>query len=89
MKVCSKGPDTNNKQVCVITKAGHLEGGMAVIQLCKPEGGQKFLRVTVPLGMQLSYGTRMLIDQNPPVQSPYLMCISVGCAWIIRLRTTC
>jgi invasion protein IalB len=80
MKVCSKGPDTNNKQVCVITKAGRLEDSIAIIQLFEPEGGQKFLRVTVPLGMQLSYGTRMLIDQNPPSQSPYNMCLAVGCA---------
>jgi hypothetical protein len=27
MKVCGKGPDTNNKQVCVITKDGRLENG--------------------------------------------------------------
>ncbi len=30
MKVCGKGPDTNNKQVCVITKDGRLENGMPV-----------------------------------------------------------
>jgi invasion protein IalB len=80
MKVCSKGPDTNNRQVCVITKARRLEDSIAIIQLFEPEGGQKFLRVTVPLGMKLSYGTRMLIDQNQPSQSPYNMCFSGGCA---------
>ena len=81
MKVCGKGPDTNNKQVCVITKDGRLENGMpvAIVQLFEPEGGQKVLRVTVPLGMQLSHGTRLLIDQNPPAQSPYSICFPVGC----------
>ena len=81
MKVCGKGPDTNNKQVCVITKDGRLENGMpvAVVQLFEPEGDQKVLRVTVPLGMQLQHGTRLLIDQSPPAQSPYRICFPVGC----------
>ena len=45
MKVCGKGPDTNNKQVCVVTKDGRLENGMpvAIVQLFEPEGGQKVL----------------------------------------------
>ena len=81
MKVCGKGPDTNDKQVCVITKDGRLENGMpvAIVQLFEPEGGQRVLRVTVPLGMQLSHGTRMLIDQGQPTQSPYNICFPVGC----------
>jgi invasion protein IalB len=81
MKVCGKGPDTNNKQVCVITKDGRLENGMpvAIVQLFEPEGGQRVLRVTVPLGMQLAHGTRLLIDQGQPAQSPYSICFPVGC----------
>jgi invasion protein IalB len=80
MKVCTKGPDTDNKRVCVITKESLFENGGTTVQMFEPEGGQKFLRVTVPLGVQLSYGTRMLIDQNPPTQSPYNMCFPIGCA---------
>jgi invasion protein IalB len=81
MKVCGKGPDTNNKQVCVVTKDGRLENGMpvAIVQLFEPEGEAKVLRVTVPLGMQLAHGTRMIIDQQPPQQSPYKICFPVGC----------
>lgn len=81
MKVCGKGPDTNNKQVCVITKDGRLENGMpvAIVQLFEPEGEPKVLRVTVPLGMQLAHGTRLLIDQQQPAQSPYKICFPVGC----------
>ena len=81
MKVCGKGPDTNNKQVCVITKDGRLENGMpvAIVQLFEPEGEAKVLRVTVPLGMQLAHGTRMLIDQGAPAQQPYKICFPVGC----------
>jgi len=81
MKVCGKGPDTNNKQVCVITKDGRLENGMpvAIVQLFEPEGEAKVLRVTVPLGMQLAHGTRMLIDQGAPAQQPFKICFPVGC----------
>jgi invasion protein IalB len=81
MKVCGKGPDTNNQQVCVVTKDGRLENGMpvAIVQLFEPEGQPKVLRVTVPLGMQLQHGTRLLVDQNQPMQSPYKICFPVGC----------
>jgi invasion protein IalB len=81
MKVCGKGPDTNNKQVCVVTKDGRLENGMpvAIVQLFEPEGEQKVLRITVPLGMQLAHGTRVIVDQNQPMQAPYKICFPVGC----------
>jgi len=81
LKVCGKGPETNNKQVCVLTKDGRLENGMpvAIVQLFEPEGEAKVLRVTVPLGMQLQHGTRMYIDQGQPAQSPYKICFPVGC----------
>ena len=81
MKVCGKGPDTNNKQVCVVTKDGRLENGMpvAIVQLFEPEGDAKVLRVTVPLGMQLSHGTRVLIDNGTPMQQPFKICFPVGC----------
>src|SRR5664280_1476895 len=81
LKVCGKGPETNNKQVCVLTKDGRLENGMpvAIVQLFEPEGEAKVLRVTVPLGMQLQHGTRMMIDQDQPAQQPYKICFPVGC----------
>ena len=82
MKVCGKGNEANAKEVCVITKDGRLENGMpvAVVQLFEPQGEtRKLLRVTVPLGMQLQHGTRMIIDQNQPVTAPYSICFPVGC----------
>jgi len=81
MKVCGKGPDTNNKQVCVLTKDGRLENGMpvAIVQLFEPEGDPRILRVTVPLGMQLAHGTRLIIDQAQPTQQPFKICFPVGC----------
>ena len=81
MKVCGKGKDTNQKQVCVVTKDGRLENGMpvAIVQLFEPEGQPKMMRVTVPLGMQLQHGTRVIIDQGQPVNEPYKICFPVGC----------
>jgi invasion protein IalB len=81
MKVCGKGKDTNNKEVCVVTKDGRLENGMPVViaQLFEPEGLPKMLRVTVPLGMQLQHGTRVIIDTGTPVNEPYKICFPVGC----------
>jgi invasion protein IalB len=81
MKVCGKGQDTEGKQVCVVTKDGRLENGMpvAIVQLFEPEGKPKVLRVTVPLGMQLQHGTRVIIDQGQPVNQPYKICFPVGC----------
>jgi invasion protein IalB len=80
-KVCGKGPETNNKQVCVTSKEGRLENGMPVVmaQLFEPEGEQKILRVVVPIGMQLPPGTRIIIDQNQPAQAPYRICFPAGC----------
>jgi invasion protein IalB len=81
VKVCGKGQDTNNKQVCVLTKDGRLENGMpvAVVQLFEPEGQPKMMRVTVPLGMQIQHGTRLIIDQSAPVNEPYKICFPIGC----------
>jgi invasion protein IalB len=46
----------------------------------EPEGEpKKILRVTLPLGMQLVHGTRVIIDNNPPAQSPYVICFQNGC----------
>jgi invasion protein IalB len=81
IKVCGKGQETSNKQVCVVTKDGRLENGMpvAIVQLFEPEGEAKVLRITVPLGMQISHGTRMIIDQGQPAQEPFKICFPVGC----------
>jgi invasion protein IalB len=81
VKFCGKSQETGNKQVCVVTKDGKLENGMpvAIVQLFEPEGQQKVLRVTVPLGMQLQHGTRIILDQDQPMQSPFKICFPVGC----------
>jgi invasion protein IalB len=81
IKMCGKNKQTKDKKVCVLTKVGRLENGMpvAVVQLFEPEGLPKMMRVTVPLGMQLQHGTRVIIDDGTPVNEPYRICIPRGC----------
>jgi invasion protein IalB len=82
IKICNKGTDANAKTICVTAKDGRLENGMPVtaIALIEPEGEtRKLIRVTVPLGMQLQHGTRLIIDQDNPATAPYFMCFPNGC----------
>jgi invasion protein IalB len=81
-KFCLKGQDANAKQVCFTGKDGRIESGQPVIAavVIEPEGEpKKILRVTLPLGMQLVHGTRVIVDGNPPLQSPYVICFANGC----------
>jgi invasion protein IalB len=81
-KFCLKGQDANAKQVCFTGKDGRIESGQPVIAavIIEPEGEpKKILRVTLPLGMQLVHGTRIIVDSNAPQQSPYVICFANGC----------
>jgi invasion protein IalB len=81
-KFCLKGQDAGAKQVCFTGKDGRIESGQPVIAavIIEPEGEpKKILRVTLPLGMQLQHGTRIIIDSNQPQQSPYVICFANGC----------
>ncbi len=74
--------DPNAKQVCFTGKDARVESGMPVVAavLIEPEGQErKLLRVTLPLGMLLVHGTRVIIDQNQPLTAPYVICFSNGC----------
>ena len=86
-KFCLKGqpgqpPDPNAKQVCFTGKDARVESGqpVAAAVLIEPEGQErKILRITLPLGMQLVHGTRVIIDQNQPMTAPYVICFTNGC----------
>jgi invasion protein IalB len=81
-KFCLKGQDAGAKQVCFTGKDGRIESGQPVIAavIIEPEGEpKKILRVTLPLGMQLVHGTRVIVDTNAPQQSPYVICFANGC----------
>src|ERR1700677_725125 len=86
-KFCLKGQpgqpaDPNAKQVCFTGKDARVESvqPVAAAVLIEPEGQEKkILRVTLPLGMQLVHGTRVIVDQNQPMTAPYVICFTNGC----------
>jgi invasion protein IalB len=86
-KFCLKGqpgqpPDPNAKEVCFTGKDARVETGQPVVAavLIEPQGmDRKLLRVTLPLGMQLAHGTRVIIDENQPMTAPYVICFTNGC----------
>ena len=81
-KFCLKGQEANAKQVCFTGKDGRVESGMPVVAavLIEPENDpKKILRVTLPLGMSLSPGTRVIVDNGQPMTGPYVICFNNGC----------
>jgi invasion protein IalB len=82
-KFCGK--DNNNpaaKEVCLTVKEARLETGqfLAGAALIEQQGEEKKLfRITLPLGMQLPQGTRLLLDKEQPMQGRYIVCLPNGC----------
>jgi len=81
-KFCNKGQEANAKQVCFTGRDARTESGIPVVAaaLIEPDGEpKKILRVTLPSPLQLQYGTRIIVDQNQPLQSPFFTCFANGC----------
>ena len=81
-KFCLKGKEAEAKEVCFTGKDARIESGMPVVAavIIEPQGvDRKILRVTLPLGMQLIHGTRVIVDQNQPMTAPYVICFTNGC----------
>ena len=68
--------------MCFTGKDGRVESGQPVVAavLIEPDGEpRKILRITLPLGMSLQPGTRVIIDQGQPMTAPYVICFNNGC----------
>ena len=81
-KFCLKGKEANAQKVCFTGKDARIESGTPVVAavIIEPQGmTRKILRVTLPLGMQLAQGTRVIVDQNQPMTAPYVICFTNGC----------
>lgn len=90
-KICGKGPEANAKTVCQIGKDGRLESGVPVVSavIIEMEGEQKkVLQVTLPPGVLLPRGTRVVIDRDEPsaIIGSFLVCANGGC--IAQLEAT-
>lgn len=82
-KFCGKEQkQAGAKEVCLTVKEARLETGqfIAGAALIEQEGEQKkVLRITLPLGMQLTQGTRMIVDKEQPMTGRYIVCMPNGC----------
>lgn len=78
----AKDAKDKSKQVCLTGTDGRLESGQPIIAIVAIEpvsDSQKILRVTLPVGMHLQHGTRLIIDQEQPLTAPYVTCFTNGC----------
>jgi invasion protein IalB len=81
-KFCGKGQQADAKQVCFTGKDARTEAGVPVVAaaLIEPDGEPtKIFRVTLPSPLQLKYGTRLIVDQQQPLQAQFFTCFSNGC----------
>ena len=82
-KYCAEGlsgksSDIKPKQVCFTASDGHLTSGqkLVIALLIEPEGGDtKLLRVTLPLGVALVPGARIVIDEKEAMTAPFVVCL--------------
>jgi invasion protein IalB len=82
-KYCAKGPtgqssEIRTKEVCFTAADGHLASGqkLVIALLIEPEGSDtRLLRVTLPLGVALVPGARIVIDQNEAMTAPFVVCL--------------
>jgi len=80
-KVCPAPPSSNGQPdptlMCVTSKDGRTEqGGVVVaVALVETKGEQaKRLRITLPFGLMVSHGSRLVVDQDPPLTMPFTAC---------------
>jgi invasion protein IalB len=78
VKVCRPAPD----RTCFIVANGRAKSGQIVVSVMLVEPGDnpdRFLRITLPLAMQLAAGTRLGIDKTAPRTAPFVLCDVGGC----------
>ena len=78
VKLCNKDPDPNSKRVCVTVKDGRVESGLLVVSVAiiEMDGEQrKLMRMSLPYGVALTHGTRMIVDQGAPATAPFVTCL--------------
>jgi invasion protein IalB len=79
-RYCAKGlsSEIRTKEVCFTASDGHLISGekLVIALLIEPEGGDtKLLRVTLPLGVALVPGARIVIDEKEAMTAPFVVCL--------------
>ena len=78
VKLCNKDADPKAKRICVTVKDGRVESGLLVVSVAiiEMDGDQrKLMRMSLPYGVALTHGTRMIVDQGAPATSPFVTCL--------------
>jgi invasion protein IalB len=77
VKLCNKDPDPKAKRVCVTVKDGRVEALLFVsVAIIEVDGeARKLLRISLPYGVALQQGTRLLVDQNAVATGPFVTCL--------------
>ena len=78
VKLCNKDADPKAKRVCVTVKEGRVESGLLVVSVAVIEMDgepKKLLRMSLPYGVNLQYGTRLIVDQSEPHTAPFVTCL--------------
>ena len=78
VKLCNKDADPKAKRICVTVKDGRVESGLLVVSVAiiEMDGEQKkLLRMSLPYGVALQHGTRLIVDQGAPATSPFVTCL--------------
>jgi invasion protein IalB len=87
-RYCATGPtgqssEIRAKEVCFTAADGHLASGqkLVIALLIEPEGSDtKLFRVTLPLGVALIPGARIVIDEKEGMNAPFVVCLGKnGC----------
>jgi invasion protein IalB len=82
-RYCVKGlteqsSEIRSKEVCFTASDGHLPSGqkLVIALLIEPEGSDaKLFRVTLPLGVALVPGARIVIDEKEAMTAPFVVCL--------------
>ena len=85
VKVCAAPPSQNGqpgpKQVCFTSKDARTDQGVPIVaaQLVEMEGEQtKILRITLPFGVAVQQGMRLIVDQEQPMPGAFVTCMPVA-----------
>ena len=78
VKLCNKDADPKAKRICVTVKDGRVESGLLVVSVAIIEmdgEAKKLLRMSLPYGVALQHGTRLIVDQGQPATAPFVTCL--------------
>jgi invasion protein IalB len=90
VKICAAPPAQNGqpaqKQMCFTGKDARTDQGVPIVaaQLVEMEGETtKVLRITLPFGLAVQQGIRLIVDQDPPMPGAFVTCMplapNMGC----------